>query len=260
MALSKQMSRGSTLLGYVRELQAAGFRVGEMRGISVVHPVHAPDSWHYDEQDGFGLAVDVNWPDPVTEMPHLIWARKRAEELGLAVTLAEKGPVAGHADHLHVDCGLLSNLGDGVYHAAGDGLTTGGSGGSTSTPTTTITPEDDDMVTSADMDTIAERTAARLLATIVEGDGITASVSQILTGTRVDPHDQQIAQTVLNTVVSGDGIRAPVFALLTGTRIAAGIAAAKSATSGAVDVDELVAAIKALPGETISLLVQRLAS
>lgn len=258
MALSRQMSRGSTLVTFCRWAQAQGYQVGEMHGFSVVHPVHAAGSWHYDKENGYGLAVDVNSNGP-GEMARLIRARKKAEELGLAVTLAEKGAVAGHSDHLHVDCGLLSNLGAGVYHAAGDGLTTGGSGGSTSTPTTT-TQEDDDMVTSADMDTIAERTAARLLATIVEGDGITASVSQILTGTRVDAHDQQIAQTVLNTVVTGDGITAPVFSLLTGTRIAAGIAAAKSAAGGTVNVDELVAAIKALPGETVSLLVQRLAS
>lgn len=147
MALSKQMSRGSTLVAYCHWLQAEGYQVGEMHGFSVVHPVHAADSWHYDKENGYGLAVDVNSNGP-GEMARLIRARKKAEEMGLAVTLAEKGYVSGHSDHLHVDVGLLSNLGAGVYHARGDGLTTGGSGGSSVAPapsTPTVSTQEDDM-------------------------------------------------------------------------------------------------------------------
>lgn len=57
MALSVQMSRVSTLVTFCRWARSAGYQVGEMAGFSVVHPVHAAASWHYDVQDGYGLSL-----------------------------------------------------------------------------------------------------------------------------------------------------------------------------------------------------------
>lgn len=118
MALSKQISPVSALVTLCRAFKAEGYSIGEMHGFSTVHDVHAKGSWHYDQENGFGKAADINFNGP-GEMARLIRARKRAEELGLAVTLAEKGYVSGHADHLHVDLGQWSNLGAGIYRAKG---------------------------------------------------------------------------------------------------------------------------------------------
>lgn len=154
MALSKQMCCVSTLVEYVRWAQSAGYSIGEMYGFSTVHPVHAVGSWHYDSEGGFGKAADIN-SNGAGEMARLSVARQKAESMGLAVTLAEKGPVAGHADHLHVDVGLLSNLGQGIYHARGDGYPAPAAGASQSGASTVAPPslasptttQEDDMPT-----------------------------------------------------------------------------------------------------------------
>ena len=125
MAMSKQVSPTQVLVTFCLWAKRAGYSVDEMHGFSTVHQVHGAGSFHYDSDGGFGHAADINWPAGGTvEHQRLITARQVAEQLGLAVTFAEKGTkgsAAQHTTHLHTDVGEWSNLGAGNYRAPGGG-------------------------------------------------------------------------------------------------------------------------------------------
>lgn len=64
-------------------------------------------------------------------------------------------------------------------------------------PTPAPAQEDEEMpLTSAEMDEIAERTAARVWATILKDGNLSAAAGQILTGARLDDHSDTIAAKV----------------------------------------------------------------
>src|SRR5688500_1840816 len=113
MALGKQLSPTQTLVTFCHWARRNGYTVGEMHGFAPVRPVHTQNSWHFDSEDGFGKAADIN-RNGRDERERLVVAVGRAEELGLAVIYARDGVegVAGtHRGNLHVDVGPFSHLG-----------------------------------------------------------------------------------------------------------------------------------------------------
>jgi hypothetical protein len=125
MALGKQLSPTQTLVTFCLWARRNGYAVGEMRGFAEVHPVHTQNSWHFDAEDGFGKAADIN-KNGRDERDQLIAALGRAQELGLAVIYARDGVagVAGsHRGHLHVDVGPFSHLGVESFRPRGGGDT-----------------------------------------------------------------------------------------------------------------------------------------
>jgi hypothetical protein len=123
MALGEQLSPVKTLVTFCKWAARNGFDVGEMHGFSTVHDVHVAHSWHFDQENGFGKAADIN-KNGDDRGAQLTAAVERAQELGLAVIFARDGVTgrAGHhRDHLHVDVGPFSNLGQGGFRPAGGG-------------------------------------------------------------------------------------------------------------------------------------------
>lgn len=132
MALGRQLSPVNTLVTFCLWAKRAGFKVGEMHGLSTVHPVHAVNSWHYDKDDGgYGKAADINHPSGgAAERTELANAARVAQSLGLGVIFGQhgtNGPARTHQGHLHVDVGPYSNLGAGQVptHGGGDKITAG---------------------------------------------------------------------------------------------------------------------------------------
>lgn len=125
MAIGTQVSPVQTLVTFCLWAQRSGFSVDEMHGFSRVHDVHAPGSWHYDQEKGFGKGMDLNWRRPnSSERRKLTGASAFAIELGLGVIFARDGsvgPASHHQDHAHVDVGTYSNLGKGDGRARGGG-------------------------------------------------------------------------------------------------------------------------------------------
>lgn len=123
MALGQQLSPTQTLVTFCLWARRNGYSVGEMHGFSAVHPVHTHGSWHFDTDGGFGKAADINKNGP-DEREQLIAALDRAQELGLGVIYARDGinGVAGqHKNHLHVDVGPFSHLGQSPFTPRGGG-------------------------------------------------------------------------------------------------------------------------------------------
>lgn len=125
MALGTQLSPTSTLVTFCFWARRNGYSVGEMHGFAPVHPVHKEGSWHFDQENGFGKAADINRNGP-DEGAQLRAAVDRAQELGLAVIFARdgvQGRAGKHKGHLHVDVGPFSNLGVGGFKPRGGGDT-----------------------------------------------------------------------------------------------------------------------------------------
>lgn len=236
MALSRQVSQVSTLAAFCRWAQGAGYAVGEMTGFSVVHPVHAVGSWHYDQQGGYGLAADINSSGP-GEMARLIIARQRAESMGLAVTLAELGPVVGHDDHLHVDVGLLSNLGAGIYHAAGSSSMSGASTltPGTTTSTTSSTPDSQE-------DIVATIDELRTMITeVIRTEGVSGAGDLGRLTTALDAPTRRIVSEETAKVMRSEGVSgAGDVGRLVGALQAAGVTSVAGSSATAQQVaDEL---------------------
>jgi hypothetical protein len=128
MAMSPKISSTTTLVAVLRFGELLGLRVGEMHGFSTVHNVHGKNSFHYDRDAGgkrWGHASDVNLighgANTSVERELLARLMHVARACGLAVTHAYKGTVgsaAGHQNHLHIDVGSWSNIGQGLIRAS----------------------------------------------------------------------------------------------------------------------------------------------
>ena len=124
MALSKQITPAATHTKFIRWAQKNGYHVGEMHGVTTVNPkVHTQKSWHNDKdpKTGMGLAADINYgANGPAERAKLIVAMHYARSLGLAAIYAWTGTAGvakNHQNHLHVDVGEWSNIGDGLIRA-----------------------------------------------------------------------------------------------------------------------------------------------
>lgn len=120
MALSAQKSSKATLHTFLRWAVANGYSVGENLDFGtrkVTAGVHAKGSWHYDN-----LAADLNHgANGANERAKLLTALAKAQSLGLAVIFAKTGTVGAaknHQNHLHVDVGSWSNIGQGNIKAS----------------------------------------------------------------------------------------------------------------------------------------------
>lgn len=124
MALSPQITPTTDLVLVARFARMMGLSPNEMHGFSTVHRVHAGKSFHYDKTGKWGHAADINLlgagANTKRERDALLRVMHVARTLGLAVTHAWKGTsgsAAGHQNHLHVDVGTWSNIGQGLIRA-----------------------------------------------------------------------------------------------------------------------------------------------
>lgn len=110
----KQIAHKSQLMAFADWAQRAGWKLSENSAFGGLRAGHVPGSLHARD-----LAIDLNWPGERgnysrNETAHAVRACNVAHAFGLGRIRAlygTYGSAATHRDHIHVDCGESSNLG-----------------------------------------------------------------------------------------------------------------------------------------------------
>lgn len=110
-----QVAHKSQLMAYADWAKQAGWNLSEHSAFGGVRAGHESGSFHYRD-----LAIDLNWPGESGnysrgEVAHAARACAVAHAFGLGRIRALYGTyasAASHRNHVHVDCGPTSNLGD----------------------------------------------------------------------------------------------------------------------------------------------------
>ena len=114
-----QKAHKSQLMAFADWAQRAGWKLSENSAFGGIKAGHSKEGFHYRD-----LAIDLNWPGESgdytkNEVAHADRCCRVARAFGLGRIRAlygTYGSAAQHKNHVHVDCGPTSNLGNGYIY------------------------------------------------------------------------------------------------------------------------------------------------